>query len=64
MPPSPWSNWAQADTVSLRRDHAHSRLMDNRWTGAAIVAMKDEEVLRKRRGKGGGKKGEEPKEEK
>jgi len=32
--------------------------------GVAIGAMKDEEVLRKRRGKGRGKKGEEPKEEK
>ena len=64
LPAPPWSDWAQADTASLRRDHAHSRLMDSRWTGAAIGAMKDEEVLRKRRGKGGGKKGEEPKEEK
>ena len=55
----PWTGWAQEDLPQLRKDHVHSRLVDARWTGAAVGAFKDEETLRKRRGKGGAKGKEE-----
>ena len=54
----PWTTWAQEDLGQLRKDHVHSRLIDPKWTGAAVGAFKDEETLRKRRGKGAGKKGD------
>lgn len=58
----PWTSWAQEDVSQLRREHVHSRLMDPRWIGATVGALKDEEVLRKCRGKGAGKtKDEDPK---
>ena len=56
LPTPPWSEWAQEDLGALKREHAHSRLIDSRWAGAAVGAFKYEEVLRKRRGKVGGKK--------
>ena len=46
-------DWALADATTLRRAHAHARTADGRWVSAVVWAFKDEEVLRKRRGKGG-----------
>jgi len=51
----PWVDWAQSDAATLRREHAHARTADGRWVSAVVGAFKDEEVLRKKRGKGGGK---------
>ena len=56
LPTPPWSEWSQEDVAALKREHAHSRLVDSRWAGAAVGAFKDEEVLRRRRGKGSGKR--------
>ena len=51
----PWSTWNQADINPMKKENAHARLVDAKWVAAAVGAFKDEEVLRKKRGKGGAK---------
>ena len=58
----PWTGWAQEDVAQLRREHVHSRLVDAKWVGGTVGALKDEDVLRKRHGKGDGKSKDKEKE--
>ena len=58
----PFASWgARTDIAQLRRDVAHSRLVEPRWAAMVAAAIKDEETLVRRRGKGAGRgKGGEP----
>ena len=51
----PWSTWSAQDLATMRRQHQASALADRSWVAAMIGAIKDEDVLVKRRGKGKGR---------
>ena len=56
LPQPPWASWSTMDISAKRSERPHSRLLQPNWMAALVGAMKDEEVLLKRRGgKGKGK---------
>ena len=50
-----WTRWGQVDASTLRRNHAVSRLVSERWMATEVSRLKDLAFLMKMRGKGEGK---------
>ena len=46
----PFTEWGAMDVEGMKKEQVHSRLADPGWIGAISGKVKDEDVLRKRRG--------------
>ena len=54
----PWERWRSVDLAEAKKA-THSRLLDPRWVAVLAKKIQEEELLLKRRGKGGGKSGKQ-----
>ena len=54
----PWERWRSVDLAEAKKA-THSRLLDPRWVAVLAKKIQEEELLLKRRGKGGGKTGKQ-----
>jgi len=64
FPQSLWASWAVTDIPVKRAGKAHSRLLRPGWVATVGGAMRDEEVLFKRRGGKGSGKGKDKEKDK
>ena len=59
----PFEAWARMDAARKRRETPQASLAEPTWISSINNRLKEEDALLKRRGKGGGKKGAEDKDD-